>query len=176
MNQYDHTAVIIYLVGGFFWVYLWHLLVGFRWLKDKPLLHVPFFGGIFVFGINSLLSLLTTVPDYDIELKLYPYVEENAKTVASLSLAIAIFVFFKLEKSEKGLNSQISRKFLSLILWSFLLAVIGCLPLYWVPPIEGWLTVLRHLKTVPFTYSIFILSSSIILFIYEANDTSQPDI
>jgi hypothetical protein len=119
--------------------------------------------------MNILLCFYNKTPDYATELGLYAYVEDNAKTIASLSLAIAIFVFFKYNTEDKGLESMSSRKFIFLVLCSFLFSVLGCLPLYWVPPIDGWLTILRHIKTVPFTYSVFFLAAAIIIFISEAH-------
>jgi hypothetical protein len=52
-----------------------------------------------------------------------------------------------------------------LVFTAFLLGVIGVLPLYWVPQIYGWLTILRHLKTIPELYSVFILGSAMIIYV-----------
>lgn len=169
MTHCDYSEIIIYLSGGLFWLYLWHALVGYDWLKRSRLMYLPFLGALFVFASNICLAFFTCTRTYNSEMKIYPYVEQNAKTVAGLALAIALFVYFKFNAEGGMLESANSRKFISLVFWSFLLSVIGCLPLYWIPPIPGWITVLMHLKTVPFTYSIFILATSIILFLMETN-------
>lgn len=167
MLKQDYFAVAIYGLAIPAWLYIWHLLVGYDWLAKRRLLYVALLGALFVFMANIFFALFTRAPDYAMELKIYPYVEQNAKTVAGFALAIAIFVLLKFDKEVGIMEKPSSRKFLSLIFWSFLFAVIGCLPLYWMPPIDGWLTALRHLKTVPFTFSLFILASAIIIFIYE---------
>lgn len=167
MSKIDSAAVVIYCLAIPGWLYLWHALVGYDWLVRHRLLLISFIGALFVFAVNIILAFFAGTPDYATELKIYAYVELNAKTVAGFSLAIAIFVLLKFGKEANVLARPASRKFLLLIFWSFLFAVVGCLPLYWMPAVDGWLSVLRHLKTVPYTYSLFILASAIIIFIYE---------
>ena len=169
MTAFDRAAMIIYSIGCLGWFYLWHKLIGPGWLSEKRALYIAYFGAVFVFLVNIILSFYGKTPDYATELAIYPYVEQNAKTIAGLSLAIAIFVFFKYNQEDKILESSSSRKFIFLIFCSFLFSVVGCLPLYWIPPIDGWLTVLRHIKTVPFTYSVFFLAAAIIIFISETH-------
>ena len=167
MAEHDYSAMVIYSLAMLGWLYIWHLLVGYDWLAERRLLFISLIGALFVFAANIGLSFVAKTPDYTTELEIYPYVEQNAKTTAGFALAIAIFVLLKFDKETGVLERPSSHKFLSLIFWSFLFAVVGCLPLYWMPPFYGWLTILRHLKTVPFTYSLFILASAIIIFIYE---------
>jgi len=163
----DHYAVAIYFLAGIGWLYAWRAIVGYDWLRQVPLLWVAFIGCLFVLAVNIFLAFFSSVPDFATELPIYNYVETNATTVAGLTLAIAIFVVVTFDKEVHVLGTTTARKFLWLTLWAFLFAVVGCLPLYWVPERTGWLTVLRHLKTVPFTYSLFILSSAMIVFLYE---------
>jgi hypothetical protein len=167
VTECDITAVVIYILAIPGWLYLWHLLVGYDWLAKRRLLFISFGGALFVFSMNAVLSIFSKTPDYKTELSLTKYLEIDATAVAGFALAIAIFVLVKFDKEGGIMERPTSRKFLSLIFWSFLISVVGCLPLYWVPSIDGSLTVLRHLKTVPFTYSLFILSSAITIFIYD---------
>lgn len=167
MGNPDNAALAVYCLAIPGWLYVWHLLVGYDWLVERRLLFISFTGALFVFSVDIALSFYSKTPDYATELGVYSYVEQNAKTVAGFALAIAIFVLLKFDKDANVMDRPASRKFLSLIFWSFLFAVVGCLPLYWMPPIDGWLTILRHLKTVPYTYSLFILASAIIIFIHE---------
>ncbi|MFC2032650.1 hypothetical protein ACFLUS_04755, partial [Chloroflexota bacterium] len=113
------------------------------------------------------LAFYTTVHDYEIEQWLYPYVEGNAKTVAVLSLAIAVFVVLRVGAKQLDEQKPRIKLFLWLILWAFLLSALGTLPLYWVPSEMYWLTALRHIKSVPLFYSLFILGAGIIVFMYE---------
>ena len=172
MTEHNYSALVIYSLAIPGWLYVWHLLVGYDWLARYRLLYISLGGGLFVFAANLGLALAANTPDYATELKIYSYVEENAKTVAGFGLAIAIFVLLKFDKEVGILERPSSRKFLFLIFWSFLFSVVGCLPLYWIPQVDGWLTILRNLKTVPFTYSIFILAAGITVFICEIRELS----
>lgn len=169
MTECDKSALVIYSIGCIGWLYLWHKLIGPGWLSKNLALYIAYLGSVFVFLVNIILSFYNKTPDYATELNIYSYVEQNAKTVASISLALAIVVFFKYNTEDKGLAPLSSKKFIFLIFCSFLFSVVGCLPLYWMPPIDGWLTTLRHIKTVPFTYSVFFLAAAIIIFISEAH-------
>jgi hypothetical protein len=169
MVEIDGAALVIYCLAIPLWLYVWHLLVGYDWLERHRLLQIAFVGALFVLLANIALAFASKTPNYATELNIYSYVEQNAKTVAGFALAIAIFTLLKFDKQTAVMERSASQKFLSLIFWSFLFAVVGCLPLYWMPPIDGWLTILRHLKTVPFTYSLFILAAAIIIFIREVN-------
>lgn len=169
-EYYRFWEAAIYVAGVLLWLPFWQYLVGFHWLKTHRLLLLPFLGCLYVLAANVVLVLIQITPCYDIELKLYPYVEQNAKTVAGLALAISILVVIKFDKETKFLQNEKSRKFLWLTLWAFIVSVAGCLPLYWMPACDGWLTMLRHLKTIPFTYSLFILCAAILFLIYEIKD------
>ncbi len=159
--------IILYSIGLLLWFPIWHYLVGFSLLKKMKLLYIAFLGAPFVFTVNIILSFFSTIREYDLELELYPYVEANAKTVAVLSLAIAIFVVIKIKATALEESSARTKLFLWLIFWAFLFSVLGTLPLYWVPSQKYWLTTLRHIKSVPLFYSLFILAAAIIVFMYE---------
>lgn len=168
------TTHAVYLLAIPTWLALWHFLVGYNWLARCRLLFLSLLGCCLVLGINVALVAIPIVPDYSTELNLYAYVEQNAKTIAGFGLAIAVFVLMKFDKELGAMEQEAARKFLSLIFWSFLFAVMGCLPLYWVPPVDGWLTTLRHLKTIPYTYSLFFMASAISLFIAEMKRPVAP--
>ena len=167
MMQFDFIASIVYLLGLLFWFPLWHYLVGFSLLRKLKLLRIAFFGAPFVFIVNIVLGFFSTVPEYDVELQLYPYVEENAKIVAVTSFAISVFVALRLGSGQIDQANPRIKLFIWLIFWAFLLSVLGALPLYWVPSDKYWLTALRHIKSVPLFYSIFILGAAVIVFLYE---------
>jgi hypothetical protein len=160
-------AFWIYLIGLLGWYAVWHYLLGFTILKKLKLLHLSFWGAQLVFIVNIILAVFAVTHDYATELALYPYVESNAKTVAGMSLAIAVFwVFVTKDKLLEEAHALV-KIFLWLLFWAFLISVMGTLPLYWVPPGDHWLTALRHIKSVPFFYSLFILASALIVFMYE---------
>ena len=169
----DYIAYNIYLFGTLLWLYLWHKMVGYKLIQEKKLLYLAFIGPIINFIINTILACYTKIPDYETELDIYLYVEKNATTVAGLALAISIFVVLKLNQDAKLITKPSTKTFLFLNFWAFLYAAAGCLPLYWMPPIKGALTVLRHIKTVPYTYSLFTLVGAIIIFLYQIKEDNK---
>ena len=167
MIQFDFIALIVYSLGFLLWFPIWHYLVGYSLLRKLKLLYIAFLGAPFVFIVNIILAFYSSVHEYNIELQLYPYVEGNAKTVAVLSLAIAVFVVLRISGEQLDQTKPNIKLFLWLIFWAFLISVLGTLPLYWVPSGKYWLTALRHIKCVPLFYSLFILGAGIIIFMYE---------
>lgn len=163
----DFIGVLVYTAGLLGWYGIWHYIVGYGLLSKLRLLHIPFWGAQFVFIVNIVLAFFASINTYAVELQLYPYVEANAKTVALLSLAIAVFVVIRISSGTLSESAPLVKIFLWLIFWAFLISLLGCLPLYWMPAGKYWLTTLRHIKSVPLFYSIFILAAGIIVFIYE---------
>jgi hypothetical protein len=161
------VTLAVYVAGLLGWYAIWHLLVGYPTLSKMKLLHLPFWGAQMVFVVNIVLAFFSVANDYNTELALYPYVESNAKTVAGMSLAIAVFWVFASRDKVLQQASALVKVFLWLLFWAFLTSVVGTLPLYWVPPGDYWLTTLRHIKSVPFFYSLFLLASALVVFMYE---------
>ena len=167
MHKSSIIALVVYSIGLFGWYGVWHYLIGFSLLKKIRLLYFPFWGAQFVFAVNIILAFFSVDHDYATELQLYPYVENNAKTIAGMSLAIAVFWVFVTNDRVLDKAHILVKLFLWLLFWAFLISVIGTLPHYWVPPGDQWLTTLRHIKSVPYFYSLFVLASALIVFLYE---------
>jgi hypothetical protein len=165
--SFQYLAIGIYFIGLLLWFFVWRGLVGYQWLRREKLMYLPFLGGIFVFIVNLFLAYFAEIPEYGVEIGIYGFVESNAKTIATFTLGIAVFVVVTFEKSVNILDQKESRQFLQLVFSSFLLSVVGVLPLYWVPQNFGWLTTLRHLKTIPYLYSLFIFAAAMVIYIYQ---------
>jgi hypothetical protein len=163
---YQNIAIAIYVVGFIAWFPLWRNLVGFDWLKRERLMYLPFLGAMTVFLVNIILAYYAEIPEYSVEIGIYGFVESNAKTIATFTLGIAVFVVM-FEKNASILDDEESKQFLKLVFSSFLLSVVGVLPLYWVPQNFGWLTTLRHLKTAPYLYSLFVFASAMVIYIFK---------
>ncbi len=157
---------ILYLSGIFCWKLLWEKLISYQIESEIRFIKLPYWFAIIVLLTNLLLTLNSEIPEYKTEIGIYGYVEGNAITTASFSLSIAVFVVPIINKKKKLINEEFSQKFLQLTLISFLFVVIGVLPLYWVPQKKAWLTLLRHFKTIPCCYSIFILATAIIVYLH----------
>ena len=173
--NFQYLAISIYVVGLVLWFFIWKSLVGYKWIKLEKLMLLPFLGGIFAFLINIFLAYFAEIPEYGVEIGIYGFVESNAKTIATFTLGIAVFVVVTFEKTVSILDQEESRHFLQLVFSSFLLSVVGVLPLYWVPQNYGWLTTLRHLKTVPYLYSLFIFAAALTIYIYEIRKDTNLD-
>ena len=173
--DFQFLALIIYLVGIALWVLLWRVLVGFDRTRKNRLLYLPLWGCVLVLLINGVLSFIAEVPEYGVEIGIYGFVERNATTVATFTLGIAVFVVLTFEKTVSLLDQRESREFLLLVFSSFVLSILGVLPLYWVPQVYGWLTTLRHLKTVPYTFSLFILAAAMLIYLAEILGSQKRD-
>lgn len=165
--DFQFLAVLIYLVGIVLWLLFWSVLVGFRRTQKNRLLYLPLLGCVLVLLINAGMASIAVIPEYGIEVGIYGFVERNAITVATFTLGIAVFVVLTFDKTASLLDREESREFLLLVFSSFVLSLLGVLPLYWVPQVYGWLTTLRHLKTVPYTFSLFILASAMLIYLAE---------
>ena len=161
----DLIGVLVYAAAALLWLWFWRRLIAPPTLPRVKLLAISFWGALLVFAANIGLACFSVQSSYESELSRYAYVENNATAIAGFALAIAIFVNTEFRRRDVLIRSGHSERFLKLLLWAFLLSAIGCLPLYWIPPRPGWLTLLMHLKTVPFTYAVFTLASAIIIFI-----------
>ena len=170
LDIFEQISIFSYIIGLFLWFIFWKYIIGYNYLKKIPTLHIPFWGFSFVMIINIILTYLSTTPAYDIEIGIYSYVERNSITVATLALGIAVFVVLTFKDQLNMLKHAHSTKFLQLVFISFLIVVLGSLPLYWIPQIDGWLTVLRNLKTIPFLYSLFTLASAIVIYLHILKD------
>jgi hypothetical protein len=60
----DPFAAAIYFLAGISWLYAWHALVGYDWLREMPLLRIAFTGSLVVLAVNFTLAFFTSVPDY----------------------------------------------------------------------------------------------------------------
>lgn len=172
--DFDLPGVLVYLTGAVGWLLIWQRLISFDALRQNQLLWLPLVAAELVFMINIWLCMVSRdleLMDFNAGLTVYAYVEQNATTISGMALGIAIFIVVEFRDSGLMMDRAVARRFLSLILWSFLIAIIGCLPLYWIPAREDWLMLLKSLKTVPFTYALFILASAIVLFLAEIKNS-----
>ena len=166
MDKFELISIIAYSIGLIFWFILWNVLIGYKYLKESPLMHIPLWGCSLVILANLIFTWLATTPSYKVEIEIYEYVERNGITIAGFAMAIAVFVVLTFRDQVDILKKKESKKFLQLVFISFLIIVVGVLPLYWIPQIDGWLTILRNLKTIPFLYSLFILASAIVIYLH----------
>jgi hemerythrin-like metal-binding protein len=165
VDEFKIASILIYILALPLWVLLWWKLIGFGWFKKIPYLQVTFYGALAVLAINLFLAYLAEIPEYDTETGLYTYVETNAITVAGLALVIATLSIVTLSRGSSIDQDRRMNLFIKCIFTAFLLGILGVLPLYWVPQVYGWLTLLRHIKTVPEIFSVFLLGSAMLVYL-----------
>ena len=156
------------IIGSFYWVYKSGAVL---WLIMFPLFYIyryhqsgyqtyhlwyliPYILGIGVLGWNAWRwknEKENLCGDYDTEVGIIEFAERNTSY-----LLIAISFISYLTSGQAGVKEYF-------FLISLFLAVGGVLPLYWIPKnkVEN-LMLLRHLKTIPYTYSICFFLSGII--------------
>ncbi len=168
MNGFVILSFVIYLLGILGWLFIWKVYDGYKLMKEKKALIFIFVMTLIILITNALLVLVSPIPPFDIELKIYEYVEVNARVLATMSLAIAVFAHYSLNPIKQSF--ELVHYFLFYSMFGFVTIMIGVFPLYWMPAIDGWLTILRHIKTVFYTYSLVSITSAIIVFIYTIID------
>jgi hypothetical protein len=168
MNMFVSLSVFVYVLGILGWLFIWKVYNGYKLMKEKKPLILIFLMTILVLGINGVLTLISPIPPYETELKIYEYVEVNSRVIATMALAIAVFAYYALSTIKRSFD--LIKNFLFYIICGFIMVMIGVFPLYWMPANDGWLTVLRHIKTVFYTYSLFSISAAMIVFIYSVMD------
>ncbi len=168
MDGFVIFSFIIYLLGIVGWLFIWKIYDGYKLMKEKKALIFIFVMTFIIFITNALLVLVSPIPPFDVELKIYEYVEVNARVLATMSLAIAVFAHYSLSPIKQSF--ELINYFLFYSMFGFVTIMLGVFPLYWMPAIDGWLTILRHIKTVFYTYSLISITSAIIVFIYTIID------
>ena len=164
--DYVLVSSIAYIVGLIGWLILWNYIPGYRWLKREKLMYIPFILCLVTFLINLYLVSIAQIPIYGGEITI---LEGNAKAIAGFSLGITAFVILTFKAKMNILEMKEAEVFLKLIFVSFLFIVLGVLPLYWGPQTDEYLGMLRHLKMVPYLYSVYLFASGIMVFLHILN-------
>ena len=147
---------MIYSLGCVLWFIAWYLIEGYDIMNQNKLIWVPFVSCLII--LLSNMFLWRTIEDHEYatsykkELIKIQYVEKNA---AHMVTAITGVLIIAAAVSVMKDNASIPGEVIKFESAAFICAVVGVLPKYWVPSTQGhWLEVLRHVKTVPFTFSI----------------------
>jgi len=188
-EQRDLSARPVYLWGIVFWIVIWVVIfggVGLGWFPEKFLLVyspdnwflslrylcIPMALGLAVLGINLYLwRTPSQYGDYQTEVGVIAFVERNASWLLIAGGAfLTASAFFLIRPKEppklasEGLQAILVFESLSLF---FLLFVVM---LYWTP-YQQWpknLVLLRHIKTIPFTYGVSFFTAAFIALLLAA--------
>lgn len=172
MIGYVEVAIISYLIGIIAWPWLWRVPEGFSLLSQLTLLYFPFILTPLVLMLQIIFILWEPgISDFHTEENLVAAIETNNSQLVTatfgvlvLAATLASFNFIK----------SISRTFLLYMSLSLIASIGGVLMLYWLPltHAEAYF-VLRHLKTIPYTYSIGFLLTGTLIIIQEVLEGSE---
>lgn len=157
----------IYVGGAVVWLLLWVPMNGYSQLVTIPLLWASFATCFVIFFLNSaLLYVHEHLGNIETEVEYIAFVERNASyVVAGVFVTFLITNALIITRSIVGLKlDALPTEFYQFQLVALVFAIVGVLPLYWIPPDrQRWLHVLRHLKTVPLTFAICLFLGGIII-------------
>ena len=155
-------ALLLYLLGCGFWLVVWYFVGGYALMNRIKLLWFPFLSCFAILISNLLLWIVaTTYEEFERESNRIEFVERNAAhmiTAITGSLIIAAAI--------SAMKSQVSlpKEFIIFQSIAFICTAVGVLPLYWIPSERThWLVMLRHFKTVPFTYGISLFLGGLLI-------------
>ena len=158
----------IYSIGILFWLLIWGLIFHrvcnyYGWRLFYLAYLLPVIGGMFVLWRNyDIWQHAIEIEEYPREVCLIEFVERNANYVI-LGIT-ALFIASELIFRDKVVDLT---GFYSFQIFSLIFSIGFVLPLLWKPHKDGdssSLVILRHWKTVWYTYSIyFFLSATLAL-------------
>lgn len=134
-------------------------------MNDILLLWFPFVSCFVILIANALLWVAApSYENYEVEVPVIQFVERNAAhVVTAITGSILIAVAISAIKSQ----APIPKEFILFQAAAFICAVVGVLPLYWIPSKKvHWLVILRHLKTVPFSYAIVLFLTGLVILLH----------
>lgn len=154
---------LIYILGCLFWIPLWFLIISIN--EMQPLLWIPFIACFVILTFNTLLWYKNDdgeeLSNYKKQLSKMQLIEKNA---AHMVTAITGFLLIAAAISEMKIDAIIPKDAIMFASAALIFAVVGVLPKYWVPKNRGyWLVILRHLKTVPYTYAISLFLAGLLV-------------
>lgn len=158
------TYAEIPILGSIGWLLLWKIPGGYSALSNKLLYFPLVFTPLVLLSQIAFLIWHPYFVDFNTEEALVTVIERNNQQLITATFGIlvlaATFANFKS-------ITIISREFLLHISFSLICSVM-VLELYWFPTssIASYF-VLRHLKTIPYTYSIGFLLSGVLVLIQE---------
>lgn len=177
------TARWVYLCGLGLWIAVWLSIFLCTFEGNGPqrlavILHKLYAGKGWILAFPFTIGLLALVANlwlwwspmgfatYETEVEVIEFVERNSSwfLVASGTLLTAAALFLT-RSTEGGLPPPPLAREGLLVVVMFELASLLCLflvvSLYWVPPDPKKLALLRHLKTVPYSYGVSFFAAAI---------------
>ena len=163
MNKVQTLSIIIYILGFIGWFILWWCIGACKFAEENTALWFPFGAASLILLANIVIVIISRpLPQrFQTEVKLIEFVERHAAHLVAGSAGVFIIASTLMNEGDK---TVVSNQFVLLMSTSLITAVVGVLPIYWISSSWG-LTVLRHFKTVPFTYSVCLFLAALLTFV-----------
>lgn len=156
--------IMIYVIGMIFTIIQFYF-INKKFSNNFILILIIVIGVIFILGLNLYFSIRDPLQNYDTELDLYEYVEQNGRVLLTTSLANAVFinVLIQNQMNSKNLILGIIPSIMAFIYASLILTIV------WMPKSDSkYIRLLRDVKTTFLINSIgsmiFTMTYFIILF------------
>jgi len=166
IEYFAEISIANYLAGILLWFFLWYKLDMFKSLSYNKLLYFPLILVPIILILESLFIFLQPhIISFAVEEQLIIVIERNNSQLLTASFGILVLatIFINL-KFIKG----ISKNFIVFLSFALICSVGGVLVLYWLPTVDPKLYfLLRHFKTIPYTFSIGFFLSGLLTLIRE---------
>lgn len=155
-------VTLIYALGCIFWFATWYFIGGYSIMNNLTVLWFPFVFCIIVLISNALLwAVAPSYKSYEEELSVIQFVERHAGVVVT-AITASIFIGFAISAIKT--QAPLPEAFILFQSAAFISAFGGVLPLFWIPSNKvHWLVMLRHIKTVPFSFAISLFLGGLII-------------
>lgn len=166
---YKHILAVIYGIGIILWIAGW--IAGWYWFgsSDKfssyRLFLIPFILCIVILFLNLRIwwsyPKYTDEYKYKTELRVAEFVDRDASYIV-LAISVIILVVNSISQGDQQ-TIPILRQFYIFQFLALASLIIGVLPFYWIPSDKiSWLIILRHIKTVPYSYAVSFFLAGLI--------------
>lgn len=157
-------VTISYGVGIAGWFAAWGYFGLFELVFQYPLMLVPLLGGPVVLGLNVIFwRHESEYGEYDTEFKRLQNLQQYSYFLVTAIIGTLVIAATVIEALD---IESIPLDFLYFQSGALIFSMVGVLSLFWIPVDKpDWLNVLRHVKTIFFTYALFAFLGGLLLLV-----------
>jgi len=167
-----YIVVVIYGIGIILWIAGWYLLGLSDKFSSDSLFLIPFFLCILIMCLNLVIWMFSPKykDDYKTEVRVAEFVDRDASYIV-LAISVVILLVKSISQGDQQTIPILLKDFYIFHFLALAFLIIGVLPLYWIPSDKiSWLIILRHIKTVPYSYAVSLFLAGLIsLFLWIGN-------
>ncbi|MGQ3888595.1 hypothetical protein ACQUW5_06125 [Legionella sp. CNM-1927-20] len=154
-------GILIYLAGIILWPIIWFFLDGYSLFLENRKIIIPFILCIIILVGNIILQVFNdSVLPVHLEEDLFRFLDHRSSIIINIISGILILSAVVYSVGDR----EMPRLFLRFISTTYITLLGFMIPILWIPTNKPeWLQILRFYQTVPFTYSIFFATTSILI-------------